>query len=135
MLAAEFGLWASYRDKFGFDIDRLEWAVANGASAQCHAWGARLKAEEVIPKFGRRARSSGRTIIVGMANLPGALVMFVPKDPSRPTLTGLAAMEEFERAEEAKKTRATRPTLDGKGKTGKRTTKPEKPRPRTLSGD
>lgn len=125
MKGAEFALWGEYREKFGFDTDRLEWAVLNSGSAICYAQGAKTKAEDLQPKFGRR-RQGKRKMLSMLATMPGTTVMFIPNDPNRLTVTGPAALDELDRIEEMK---AARPkTLDQKPNDKTK-------RPKTLGGD
>lgn len=119
----EFSYWIAYRQHYGFKIDRLEWATANGASAMCHAWGAKVAAEKIVPHFGPRGNSI-RQLIYSLASLSGATVSFVPKDKNRPILTGddaLATLDEENLRDSSR-------LLSG----GKR---PEKPKTLTLGGD
>lgn len=58
LTAAEFALWAAYYQRFGFDVDRLEWATANAGAAAGRAMGARVKPADLIPVFYQRKTGS-----------------------------------------------------------------------------
>ena len=96
MSTAEFLLWGQFRQRFGFDIDRLENTIANGAAAQCRAWGARIHPEDIVAKFGREKSTSKKKLCTQMAGLPGARIRFIPNDPSKPIVTGRLALAVFD---------------------------------------
>lgn len=125
MSAAEWNLWISFRQHYGFDIDRQEWAVANGASAQCAAWGSRVKPGEIVARFAPSGPSK-RKVVFSLAALPGAHVTFTPHDKTKPTLTGQAALAMLDEPDNEE---SARRTLSGEKR-------PEKPSgKRTLAGD
>ncbi len=51
MTATEYALWLAFYRHFGFDVDRLEWVTANAGAVAAAAWGAKVKSEEIIPRF------------------------------------------------------------------------------------
>lgn len=62
MSSAEFSLWQAHYTRNGFDADRLEWATANAGAATAQAMGGKVKAAQIVPKFGRRVSDSRRLI-------------------------------------------------------------------------
>jgi hypothetical protein len=76
--ATELDCWRAYRQRYGFDADRIEAAVANAGAAQCQAWGVRVRAEDLVPKFGPRAGLTGKALVAALAAIPGAKVEYVP---------------------------------------------------------
>lgn len=125
MSLTEFDYWISYRQYYGLDNDRIVYAVANAGSAQCHAWGSKVKPDDIVPQFGRARSPSKKKLLFHLASLPGATVEFTPKDPTRPKLTGDAAMAELDKHDDYRPGR-----LLNEGP------KPELPKARrTLGGD
>ena len=59
--AAEFAVWAAYYQAHGFPADRLEIVSAKGAAAVAQTWGGRVKAQDLLAKFGDR-KSDRRSI-------------------------------------------------------------------------
>lgn len=110
MSYAELRLWGYYRQKFGFSTDRIEAVGATGASAVCHAWGARVTVSDILPKFGSAAPSK-RKLLLQLASLPGASVDFVPFDKGAPILKGSAALAVLDKDESS--ALPARRTLDG----------------------
>lgn len=49
--SSELTLWRAYESQNGLPLDRLEWTIANGASAICHSLGSRTSASDIIPKI------------------------------------------------------------------------------------
>ncbi len=76
--AAELDQWRHYRQQVGFDVDRLEAATALAGAAQCQAWGSRVKVDDLIPKFGRRAGLTGKALALALGAIPGAKVVYIP---------------------------------------------------------
>lgn len=60
--AAEFAVWAAYYQAYGFPADRIEIVTAKGASAVAGAWGAKVRPQDLLPKFGDR-KSDRRAIV------------------------------------------------------------------------
>lgn len=98
----EFNLWADFRQKYGLDTDRLEYVSANGASAMCHAWGAKVTPERILPKFDRprKSRASKRKLVAQLSSLPGPELVFIPNDPTKPRLYGVEALAMLDPTEE-----------------------------------
>jgi hypothetical protein len=75
MTAAEFATWKEYRHRHGFDVDRLEWALALGFSALTRA-----APVEFIPRFGKTAkRVDNQVKIAGLSSVAGAKVITVER--------------------------------------------------------
>ena len=51
MPAFEYALWLEYYSRFGFDVDRLEWATANAGAAPARAFGSEVTPADLIPRF------------------------------------------------------------------------------------
>ncbi len=78
MSAAEFAFWAQFYRRHGFQSDRLEWAVALGASAVCASNRVRVEPKNLIPNFTRR-RLSGPEIVAGLSGIPGVKIERRPR--------------------------------------------------------
>lgn len=126
MKAIEFRMWGQYRERFGFDIDRLEHAVANAGTASARAMGASVTPDDLVPKFGRPREPSLKKLAYQLSALPGCQTVFRPRDRTKPVLIGAAALAMID----ARHKRPSGPrTLDAKER-------PERPTKRkTLRGD
>jgi hypothetical protein len=62
MDSAEFAEWSHYYREFGFDADRLEYATANAGAAVCQSWGGKVRANQLVPRFGPPAPPHPATI-------------------------------------------------------------------------
>lgn len=82
--AAELDLWRLFRQRFGFDADRIEGAVALSGAAQCQSWGARVRAEDLVPKFGPRSGLTGKALVAALSRIPGAKVEYIPNKKADP---------------------------------------------------
>jgi hypothetical protein len=58
MTSAEFSEWAAYYREYGFDADRVEHAAANAGAAVCQSFGAKVKAGQLVPRFGPRGETN-----------------------------------------------------------------------------
>lgn len=54
MPSAEFALWQAFHRDVGFGETRADWRDAIGFSAVCRGLGTRVRADELIPRFGRK---------------------------------------------------------------------------------
>jgi hypothetical protein len=55
MTSAEFSLWQAFHRNGGFGEQREDWRQAIAGANICHAFGAKTRADQLIPKFGRKA--------------------------------------------------------------------------------
>jgi hypothetical protein len=51
MSSAEFGLWQAFHRDGGFGEQRADWRQAISGAAICQAFGAKVRAEDLLPKF------------------------------------------------------------------------------------
>ena len=64
MSSAEFGLWAEYYGRNGFDADRIEAASANAGAATARAMGAKsIKPADLIPRFQSRGEGTNKMAV------------------------------------------------------------------------
>ena len=54
MSSAEFDLWMSFHSEGGFGEERADWRVAIGSAAVCQVLGSKVRADQLLPKFGRK---------------------------------------------------------------------------------
>lgn len=77
--SAEFILWREYRTRYGFESDRIVWAIANVGAALSGAWGNRLDPKAFVPRF-YKPEMTNEMLVSLLSGLPGAKVEFVPKE-------------------------------------------------------
>lgn len=70
MPAPEYALWREYYRRFGFETDRIVWAIASIGAALHSAWGGRTRPRDFVPKFWERPLTMEQ-IRIGFEALPG----------------------------------------------------------------
>lgn len=55
MPSLEFSLWMAFHQEGGFGEQRNDWRHAIGSAAVCNALGAKVRPDQLIPQFGRKA--------------------------------------------------------------------------------
>ncbi len=96
MSAAEFVFWTVYFSRRGFPADRVEAAVAIAGAANCRAWGAKVEAKELLPRFGVQ-KVSNKVLAARLAKLPGAKVTRIPRPDRKAGAVKQVASDEAER--------------------------------------
>jgi hypothetical protein len=54
LTSAEFDAWHAYYHEYGFDADRIEWAVAAAGSYVGGTMGGKVNSRQLVPHFGPR---------------------------------------------------------------------------------
>ena len=75
--AGELEIWRQFYSLHGFPSDRREAGIAIAGAATCQSWGAKVKPEELLPRFGPQKKQTREEFIAVLEGLPG-LMEIVP---------------------------------------------------------
>lgn len=78
MPSVQIGVYAEYRRRNGWPSDRARHGTAIAGAAVCQAWGAKVKPEELLPRYASSPaqRFSNTALIAYLSSIPGAKVEY-----------------------------------------------------------